>query len=75
MEILVGSNRKLPEAKALAQKLVEMEPTLRHYLLLGTVCSRTQDRAGALEAMKRAVELAPDNERIRKAYEEMREEQ
>jgi tetratricopeptide (TPR) repeat protein len=72
-EILLRSNRKLPEAKALAEKLVEMEPTLRHYLLLGTACSRTNDRDGALAAMKRAVELAPNNEDIREAYEKLQE--
>jgi tetratricopeptide (TPR) repeat protein len=74
-EVLLLSNQKLTEAKALAQKAVELAPTARHYSLLGQACSRNQDRAGALAAMKRAAELAPDNEEIQRAYKALQERQ
>jgi tetratricopeptide (TPR) repeat protein len=73
VEVLLLSNQKLPEAKALAQRAVELSPTAWHYFLLGKACSRNQDHSGALAAVKRAAELAPDNEEIRKAYEKLQE--
>ena len=68
VQVLLARNRKLPEAKALAGRLVALQPTARHYSLLSEACSRNQDIPGALAAMKRAAELAPDNEAIQKAY-------
>ncbi len=73
VEVLLLSNRKLPEAKVHAQKAVELAPTAWHYSLLGKACSRNQDHSGALAAMKRATELAPDNENFRKVYEKLQE--
>jgi len=72
-EVLLLQNHKLPEAKTLAQKSVDLEPTARHYSLLSQACMQNQDRVGALAAMKRATELAPDSEDMRRAYERLQE--
>jgi tetratricopeptide (TPR) repeat protein len=74
-EVFLRGNRKLPEAKTLAQKAAELAPTARHYSLLSQTCSRNQDPSGALAAMKRAAELDPNNEQIQKAYKNLQERQ
>lgn len=66
--LLTSRNHRLDEAKTLAQKLVEVEPTSFNYVTLGDVCYRNADLPGALAAMKRASELEPGSERIGRAY-------
>lgn len=75
VEFLLFRNSKLPEARMLAQQLVELAPNARHYSLLAQACYRNQDRDGALAAMRRAVELDPDNEQLRQSYEQLQEAQ
>ena len=58
VQVLLMGNRKLPEAKALARKLVALSPTAGDYGLLGEACQRAGDRAGAVAARRRAAELA-----------------
>jgi predicted Zn-dependent protease len=58
-ELYLRADRKPNEARALARKVIEMEPTGAGYYLLATVCVRNNDRAGASEAMKQAVALSP----------------
>jgi Flp pilus assembly protein TadD len=50
-------NQKLPEAKTLAQRLVELEPTAPNYSILAEACHRNSDQAGAREALRRAMDL------------------
>jgi tetratricopeptide (TPR) repeat protein len=57
------ANRNLTEALALAQRAVELAPSGPHYYLLASACSKNNDRAGALEAIKKAVALAPGEKR------------
>ena len=73
LRVLMHENRKLPEAKAAAQKLVTVEPTARNYVLLSNLCGKTGDGAGALAAMKQALRLAPGNPQIERAYKTLKE--
>ena len=73
LRVLMHENRKLPEAKAAAQKLVTVEPTARNYVLLSNLCGKTGDGAGALAAMKRASQLAPGNAEIDRVYKTLKE--
>ena len=68
-------NQRLPEARALAERAVELAPTARHYTILSQACSRNQEPAAALAAIKRAAELDPNNGEIRKTYERLQREQ
>lgn len=72
-EILLLGYGKLPEARKQAELAVDLAPTPRHYALLSRACSRNLDHAGALAAMKHAVELAPDDQQIRAAYRKLQE--
>jgi tetratricopeptide (TPR) repeat protein len=58
--------RNLPEAKRLAQKAVDLEPTAEHYYWLAAACQINGDREGAREAMEQAVLRDPANPEYRK---------
>ncbi len=58
-DLYVRAERKPTEARTLARKVVEWEPTGPHYYLLTVACIKNNDRPGALEALKKAVALSP----------------
>ncbi len=60
-ELYLVRDQELPEAKRLATKAVEFEPTAAYYFLLARVCEKNDDRAGALEALSEALRLDPEN--------------
>jgi len=64
------AGRKLPEARSLAQKAVELEPTAQYYFLLSLICQRNGDLADASSALDQAIALDPDN----KGYQRLRQE-
>jgi len=68
VRILLLRNQRLPEAKALVRKLVELEPAAPNYGLLGEVCAQAGDLPGARAALERAMQLDPGNEEFRAAY-------
>jgi len=71
-ELLLMAGRGLPEAKSLAAKLVELVPIAPHYALLARACAENGDRAAARAAIRRAIELEPDQaeyEQLRKQIE------
>jgi len=72
VQVLLASNANLSRAGAAARKLVELEPTAGNLVLLSEVCYRRGDLAGARAALKRALDLDPDNETIGQAYERLR---
>ena len=65
IEAFLRANRKPAEARALARRLVELQPIGPHYYLLALACLQNQDRTGALEAVTKAVDLDPGEERFR----------
>ncbi|MBI2949457.1 MAG: tetratricopeptide repeat protein [Verrucomicrobia bacterium] len=58
-ELYLRANRKTAEARVLARKALELEPSGPHYFLLAVACLKNQDRPGALEAVKQALALNP----------------
>jgi tetratricopeptide (TPR) repeat protein len=65
------SHRRAAEARALAAQAVEIEPAAVNYFLLSSACESNDDRAGALAAIKRAVELDPGNGEYQRAYQRL----
>jgi len=57
VRLLLARDQKLPEAKALAQRLVELEPTAPNWRLLAEACRRGGDLDGARQAVRRALDL------------------
>jgi len=64
-QLYLQINRNLPGAKNLAAKAVELEPNAPNYFILAAACDKNEDRAGALKAIGRAIELDPDNMQYR----------
>jgi tetratricopeptide (TPR) repeat protein len=73
VQLSLQTGRKLSEAKELARRAVQLQPTARHYFLLGQTCWRSGDRPGALTAIQRAIELDPGNPSYQQAYQQMRQ--
>ena len=57
VRLLLARSQKLPEAKALAQRLVELEPTAANWRLLAEACRRGGDMDGARQAVRRALDF------------------
>ncbi|MBE3070995.1 MAG: tetratricopeptide repeat protein [Planctomycetes bacterium] len=70
-EVLLLRGQKADEAKTLAGKLVELQPTATHYGMLGEACLRAGDVAGARAAVQRAMQLEPDNAAIKAIYDRL----
>jgi tetratricopeptide (TPR) repeat protein len=70
-QVLLESNGKPAEAAALARKAVDREPSAENYYVLGVAEVRRGDGAAAVAAMRRAVELAPAEQRYRKGLEQL----
>ncbi len=59
---LLQAQRKLPEAKTLAEKAATIEPVAPNFFLLALACQATNDLDGARAAVHRAAELEPLNQ-------------
>jgi tetratricopeptide (TPR) repeat protein len=71
-QLCLHTGRSPEETLRWAHKAVELEPVAAHYFLLGSVYDHGGDRARALAALRRAVELEPDNPQCRDAYEALK---
>jgi tetratricopeptide (TPR) repeat protein len=60
-ELYLQTRSKLAEAVALAETAVKLAPEAKYYALLGQAYAMSNDRAGALAAFNRAIELQPNN--------------
>lgn len=66
--LYLSTNRKLPEARALAETAVQLQPTAPNYVTLCQARDRDGDFSGALAAIKRAMALDPENTEYPKIY-------
>ncbi len=68
------TNKRLDEARALAEKAVALEKTGDNFFVLSIACDETGDRAGAVRAIEQAMELESENEKYRQIYEQLKKE-
>jgi len=73
-QLYLHTNQKLAEARALARKAVELEPLALNYSVLSEAYDKSGDRPGALDALRQAMQLDPDNQRYRRIYEQLQRE-
>jgi len=59
---------ELKQAREMAEKAVELEPVAINYKVLSRACDKNGDAAGALSAIKKAVELEPSNPIYQQIY-------
>ncbi len=74
-ELLLRQTDRIQDARAISQKLIEMEPAAQNYRILAAVREKTGDSAGALAAIKTAVDLDPNNGEFRQIHEMLRAKQ
>lgn len=70
--LYLRTNRKIPQARELAQKALALEKTADNYFLLGWASDVNGDREGALRAMEQATKLQPKNQKYRQVYERIK---
>jgi tetratricopeptide (TPR) repeat protein len=71
-ELYLRTNRKIDQARVLARKVLELEPSGPHYYLLAVACLKNNDRAGALEAINQAVALNPGEQKYREFLQQLK---
>jgi len=61
-QLYLRTTRNLPQARELAQTAVALGPEAPNFVLLSRTCAANGDRASALAAIDKAIELEPTNE-------------
>lgn len=69
--LYLQADRKLPEAKTLAQEAVEHDPRARHYLLLSLACQKNGELGEARSAIEQAAALEPGNPEFQRVRQTM----
>lgn len=70
-DFYIRNNRKLPEARQMAQRLVELAPSGPHYYLLAVACANSGDRQAALGAAKQAAARNPGEKRYQQLLQQL----
>jgi tetratricopeptide (TPR) repeat protein len=70
--LYLNVNRKLPEAKKLAEKAVALEKTGENFFILSLACKVNGDRTSAISAIQQAIKLEPGNIEYRQMYEQLK---
>jgi tetratricopeptide (TPR) repeat protein len=71
--LYLGTEWKLPAAKAAAQEAAQLRPSPQSYLLLAQVCTKLGERAEALAALERALKMDPQDAQCRRLYDALSE--
>jgi tetratricopeptide (TPR) repeat protein len=71
--LYLKTGRNLPEAQSLAERAVALEAIATNYFVLGWACYTNGDNAKALPAIKRAIQLDPDNLQYRLLYKQIQQ--
>jgi tetratricopeptide (TPR) repeat protein len=70
-ELYLRANVQPAEARVLARRVVELSPSGPNYHLLAVACVKNNDRPGAIEAIRRATALVPDEKRYRELLQQL----
>ena len=71
--LYLKTGRKLTQARQLAGKAVTLGRTAPNYFVFGWACYAAGDTTNALAAVKRAVELDPDNSQYKLLYKQIQQ--
>jgi Flp pilus assembly protein TadD len=66
------TNTKLVEARELALKAVNLEPSSESFFVLGWALYLNGDQTGASKAIQEAITLEPNNPKYRQIYERIK---
>jgi tetratricopeptide (TPR) repeat protein len=70
-ELYLRANRKTDQARVLARKVIELEPSGPAYYLLAVASLKNNDRTGALEAVKKALSVSPDETKYQQLFQQL----
>ena len=70
-ELYLRANQKTDQARVLARRVIELEPSGSHYYLLAVACLKNNDRPGALEAVKKALALSPNETKYQQLFQQL----
>lgn len=71
VELYLRADQKPAEARTLAGRLVELEPTGPNYYLLALACLKNNDQPGALDAAKQAATRSPNEPRFQQLLQQL----
>jgi len=71
-QLYLRAGRRFPEARALAEKAVALEPTALNYFVLCWACDMNGDSQNAIKAILQAIQLEPGNSKYRNVYEHIK---
>ena len=71
--LYLKTGQNLPEAQSLAERAVALEAIATNYFVLGWACYTNGDNAKALPAIKRAIQLDPNNQQYRLLYKQIQQ--
>jgi tetratricopeptide (TPR) repeat protein len=71
-QLYLRVGRGYPQARALAQKAVELEPNALNYFVLCWALDMNGDSKNALKAIEKAIQLEPANMKYRNVYEHIK---
>jgi len=66
--LYLQSGQKTPQARQLAEKAIALETNAANYFMLAWARMKAGDKAAALPAVKRALELKPENPDCQRLY-------
>ena len=69
--LYLKTGQNLPEAQSLAEKAVALEAVAANYFVLSWACYANGDNTNALPAIKRAIQLDPDNQQYPLLYKQI----
>jgi len=74
-QLYLQTDRDPGQARSLAARAIQREPSALNYSVLAAACDRSGDRAGALAALEQAIKLEPGNDRYRAMYDSIKRRQ
>ena len=72
--LYLSMNKRLDEARELAEEAVALEKTGDNFFVFSLVCNMTDDQAGALRAIEQAIKLEPGNVKYQQMYKQLKKE-
>jgi len=70
--LYISTNKRLGEARELAEKGVELEKAGDNFFVLSLACDMTGARTRAVWAIEQAMELEPENVKYQRVYEQLK---
>jgi tetratricopeptide (TPR) repeat protein len=72
-DLYLRANRKLPEARVMADRACELEPSGPNLFLLALTCAKNNDRPAAIMAANKALAISPSEAKYQELLKQLKE--